>query len=234
MTFSSAFSSEYCELRLSALQKNAQGEGRALANNRLKSGPNPLLTETSRPRNLLPIVGARYHIRSCLSGQIQTSPSPSTPAIRTASASSPRIAPPLTTTSSSTKSKPASFWSAPKSKPSAKAKATLREAYAEPRAGELWLMNAHIPEYRAGGVWNHNPMRPRKLLLHRRELDKLAGRAQQRGLTLVPLKIYFRGNRAKCELALGQGKKFHDKRQSERDQEARREAKEAMARSRKR
>ena len=113
-------------------------------------------------------------------------------------------------------------------------KATLREAYAEPRAGELWLMNAHIPEYRAGGVWNHNPMRPRKLLLHRRELDKLAGRAQQRGLTLVPLKIYFRGNRAKCELALGQGKKFHDKRQSERDQEARREAKEAMARSRKR
>jgi SsrA-binding protein len=113
-------------------------------------------------------------------------------------------------------------------------KATLREAYAEPRGGELWLMNAHIPEYRAGGVWNHDPMRPRKLLLHRRELDKLAGRVQQRGLTLVPLKIYFRGNRAKCELALGQGKKFHDKRQSERDQEARREAKEAMARSRKR
>lgn len=113
-------------------------------------------------------------------------------------------------------------------------KATLREAYAEPKAGEIWLMNCHIPEYRAGGPWNHDPMRPRKLLLHRRELDKLAGRAQQRGLTLVPLKIYFRGNRAKCELALAQGKKFHDIRQSERDQEAKREARDAIANSRRR
>ena len=113
-------------------------------------------------------------------------------------------------------------------------KASLREAYAEFRAGEIWLQNCHIPEYRPGGPWNHDPMRPRKLLLHRRELDKLAGRVQQKGLTLVPLKIYFRGSRAKCELALAQGKKFHDRRQAERDQEAKREAREAIARYRRR
>jgi SsrA-binding protein len=113
-------------------------------------------------------------------------------------------------------------------------KASLREAYAEVRAGEFWLLNCHIPEYRPGGPWNHDPMRPRKLLLHRREIDKLTGRVQQKGLTLVPLKIYFRGSRAKCELALAQGKKFHDRRQAERDQEAKREAREAIARYRRR
>jgi SsrA-binding protein len=113
-------------------------------------------------------------------------------------------------------------------------KGSLREAYAEVRAGEIWLQNCHIPEYRPGGPWNHNPLRPRKLLLHRRELEKFAGKVQQRGLTLVPLKIYFRGGRAKVELALAQGKKFHDRRQAERDQEAKREAREAIARYRRR
>ena len=113
-------------------------------------------------------------------------------------------------------------------------KASLREAYAEFRAGEIWLQNCHIPEYRPGGPWNHDPLRPRKLLLHRREMDKLAGKVQQKGLTLVPLKLYFRGSRAKCELALAQGKKFHDRRQAERDQEAKREAREAIARYRRR
>ena len=113
-------------------------------------------------------------------------------------------------------------------------KATLRDAYAELRAGELWLLNSHIPQYRPGGPWNHDPLRPRKLLLHRREIDKLAGRIHQKGLTLVPVKIYFRDNRAKCELALAQGKKFHDRRQAERDQEAKREAREAIARHRRR
>ena len=113
-------------------------------------------------------------------------------------------------------------------------KASLRESYAEVRGGELWLLNCHIPEYRPGGPWNHDPMRPRKLLLHRRELDKFAGRVQQKGLTIVPLKIYFRDGRAKCELALAQGKKFHDRRQAERDQEAKREAREAIARYRRR
>jgi SsrA-binding protein len=113
-------------------------------------------------------------------------------------------------------------------------KASLREAYAEVRAGEIWLKNCHIPEYRPGGPWNHDPMRPRKLLLHRREMDRLAGKAQVKGLTLVPLKIYFRGSIAKCELALAQGKKFHDRRQAERDQEAKREARDAIARYRRR
>jgi len=113
-------------------------------------------------------------------------------------------------------------------------KASLRDAYAEVRAGEFWLMNVHVPQYRPGGPWNHDPLRPRKLLLHKREMVRLAVRVQQKGLTLVPLKIYFRDGRAKCELALAQGKKFHDRRQAERDQEAKREAKEAIARYRRR
>jgi SsrA-binding protein len=113
-------------------------------------------------------------------------------------------------------------------------KGSLRDAYAEMKGGELWLMNCHIPEYRAGGPWNHNPLRPRKLLLNRREIDKFGGRSQAKGLTLVPLKIYFRDGRAKCELALAQGKKYHDRRQAERDKEARREATEAMYRYRRR
>lgn len=113
-------------------------------------------------------------------------------------------------------------------------KGSLREAYAEVRKGELWLQNCHIPEYRAGGPWNHDPLRSRKLLLHRREIDKFAGKVQAKGLTLVPLKIYFRESRAKVELALAQGKKFHDRREAERDKEAKREAKEAIARFRRR
>lgn len=111
-------------------------------------------------------------------------------------------------------------------------KGSLREAYAEMKGGEMWLMNCHIPEYRAGGPWNHDPLRPRKLLLNRREIDKFGGRVQAKGLTLVPLKIYFRDGRAKCELALAQGKKYHDRRQAERDREAKREANEAMYRYR--
>ena len=107
-------------------------------------------------------------------------------------------------------------------------KASLREAYAEPRGGELWLMNLHIPEYGPGGPYNHVPLHPRKLLLHRRELDRLAVSVNQKGLTIVPLKIYFRDGIAKCEIALARGKKYHDRRQSEREQEDKREAREAM------
>jgi SsrA-binding protein len=113
-------------------------------------------------------------------------------------------------------------------------KATLRDAYAEARGGELWLMNCHIPEYRPGGPWNHGPLRPRKLLLNRREIDKLSGQIQQKGLTLVPLKIYFREGLAKCELALARGKKVWDRRAAEREREDRKEAKEAMYRYRRR
>ena len=113
-------------------------------------------------------------------------------------------------------------------------KGSLREAYADAKKGELWLHNCHIPEYLAGGPWNHDPLRPRKLLLHRREMDKFAGKVQAKGLTLIPLKIYFRAGRAKCELALAQGKQHHDRRQAERDKEARREAKEEMSKHRRR
>lgn len=109
-------------------------------------------------------------------------------------------------------------------------KGSLRDAYAEVKAGEVWLMNCHIPEYRPGGPWNHGPLRPRKLLLNRREINKLAGQVQQKGLTLIPLKVYFRDGLAKCELALARGKKFWDRRRAEREKEDKREAREAIHR----
>jgi SsrA-binding protein len=113
-------------------------------------------------------------------------------------------------------------------------KAALRDAYAESRGGEMWLMNCHIPEYQPGGPRNHDPLRPRKLLLNRREINKLSGQIQQKGLTVIPLRLYFRDGRAKCELALARGKKLYDRRQAEREKEARREAKDAMYRYRRR
>ena len=113
-------------------------------------------------------------------------------------------------------------------------KGTLRDAYAEIKGGEGWLVNCHIPEYLPGGVRNHDPLRKRKLLLNRRELDRLVIQTQQKGLTIVPTKIYFRDGIAKCELAVAKGKKFHDRRESERRKEAKREADEAMYRSRRR
>ena len=111
-------------------------------------------------------------------------------------------------------------------------KGTLRDSYAEIRAGEAWLMNFHIPEYLPGGARNHDPLRKRKLLLNRREIDRLLIQTQQKGMTVVPLKIYFRDGIAKCELAIAKGKKFHDRRESERRKEAKREADEAISRSR--
>jgi SsrA-binding protein len=111
-------------------------------------------------------------------------------------------------------------------------KASLRDAYAEVRRGEVWLENCHIPEYPAGGPFNHQPLRSRKLLLHRREIDKLFGKTQIKGFTLVPLRIYFRDGTAKCEIALARGKKQYDRRQAEREREAKREASEAIYRSR--
>jgi SsrA-binding protein len=113
-------------------------------------------------------------------------------------------------------------------------KAGLREAYAEIRAGEGWLVNSHIPEYLPGGPRNHDPLRKRKLLLNRREIDRLTVETQQKGMTIVPLKIYFRDGIAKCELAIAKGKKFHDRREAERQREAKREADEAMYRFRRR
>lgn len=95
-------------------------------------------------------------------------------------------------------------------------KATIAESYADARAGEIWLVNANIPEYLQGGRFNHTPKRLRKLLLHRRQIHKLIGAVEREGMTLVPLKLYFNEKgRAKLELALARGKKLHDKRETE-------------------
>jgi len=113
-------------------------------------------------------------------------------------------------------------------------KGSLRESYAELKGGEAWLINCHIPEYQPGGPRNHDPLRKRKLLLHKRELERLVVQTQQKGMTIVPLKIYFRDGIAKCELSTAKGKKFHDRRESERRKEAKREADEAIYHSRRR
>jgi SsrA-binding protein len=95
-------------------------------------------------------------------------------------------------------------------------KASIGESYADTRGGEIWLLNANIPEYQQAGRFNHLPKRPRKLLLHRRQINKLIGAVERHGMTLVPLKLYFNEKgRAKIELALAQGKKLHDKRETE-------------------
>jgi SsrA-binding protein len=104
----------------------------------------------------------------------------------------------------------------------------LEDAYAKIEDGELWLLGSDIPEYAMGNRMNHKPKRPRKLLLHRRELEKFAGKASQRGFTLVPLRMYFKQGRAKVELAVAQGKQLHDKRQSQKNAEAKREIRKAM------
>ena len=91
-------------------------------------------------------------------------------------------------------------------------KATLQQAYADVREGEAWLMGLHVPEYGQGNRSNHDPDRPRKLLLHRREIDQLYGRVRERGFTVVPTRLYFRDGRVKVELALARGKELHDKR----------------------
>ncbi|MFY9583412.1 MAG: SsrA-binding protein SmpB [Candidatus Acidiferrales bacterium] len=113
-------------------------------------------------------------------------------------------------------------------------KANLRDAYAVVRGNAVWLVNCHISQYLPGGPYNHEPLRPRKLLMNRSEIFKLGSKTQQQGLTLVPLRIYFRDGIAKCEIALARGRKQHDRRQAERDKEARREASEAIYRYRRR
>ena len=105
----------------------------------------------------------------------------------------------------------------------------LKDSYAAIRDGEVWLHNAHIAPYAPASRENHEPERPRKLLLHRREIDRLVGSTQERGLTLVPTRMYFKGPNAKIELALARGKDVGDKRRSLRDREMRREAERAMS-----
>ena len=113
-------------------------------------------------------------------------------------------------------------------------RANLKDAYGLVQNGELWLLNAHIGAYEHGNIFNHPPLRTRKLLVHKNELGKLAGRVQQKGLTLIPTRIYFRNGKAKCELAVARGKQLWDKRETERRKTADAEAKAAIARSRRR
>lgn len=98
----------------------------------------------------------------------------------------------------------------------------IGDAYAVIERGEVWLRNAHIPPY-AHAADNHDPERPRKLLLHRYEIERLIGRSQRKGLTLVPTRIYFKGPRAKVELALARGKEQRDRRREIRDRDVRRD-----------
>ncbi len=91
---------------------------------------------------------------------------------------------------------------------------SLSDAYVRPDKGELWLLNAHIARYEAGSYMSHEPTRQRKLLLHRREIAGLTGKLAEKGLTLVPLRLYFKGSLAKVEIALAKGKKLYDKRET--------------------
>jgi SsrA-binding protein len=111
--------------------------------------------------------------------------------------------------------------------------ANLEDAYAKIDAGELWLIGSDIPEYTMGNKLNHKPKRARKLLLHRREIAKFAGKASQKGFTLVPLRMYFKNGRAKVELGIARGKQQHDKRQDQKKAEAQREIRRAMTERRK-
>jgi SsrA-binding protein len=102
-------------------------------------------------------------------------------------------------------------------------RASLVDGYAVVRDGEVWLMGVHIPEYTQGTWTNHEPRRPRKLLLHRREITRLIGKTQESGLTLIPLSLYFNEGKAKVEIGLARGKRAHDKRQDIAKREATRE-----------
>ena len=107
-------------------------------------------------------------------------------------------------------------------------KAQIKDGYASVRDGEVWLHNVHIPPYGPASRENHEPERPRKLLIHRREIERLEARIKERGLTLVPTRIYFKGSRAKVEIALARGKDRFDKRQSIKERESARDMQRAL------
>lgn len=110
-------------------------------------------------------------------------------------------------------------------------KVSLSDSYAAPENGELWLLNAHIAPYSKASVHNHEPRRPRKLLLHRQELVKLAAQVAQRGYTIVPLRLYIKGRVAKVELGLARGKRQYEKRERIAEREAEREMQRAVRRA---
>jgi SsrA-binding protein len=109
-------------------------------------------------------------------------------------------------------------------------KIQLKESYAEVSGGEAWLLNAHISEYSHGNIMNHDPVRKRKLLLHRGEIDKLHSVTREKGLTLIPTRLYLKNGRVKIEIAVAKGKKLHDKREALKAREMQAEAKAALAR----
>ncbi len=105
----------------------------------------------------------------------------------------------------------------------------LKDAYAEVRDGEVWLQRMHIAPYKPAARENHDPERPRKLLLHRREIERLVGKTAERGLTIVPTRVYFKGPRAKVEIALARGKEQRDKRRTIKERDQRREIERALS-----
>ena len=107
-------------------------------------------------------------------------------------------------------------------------KATLQQAYAEVRDGEAWLVGLHVPEYVEGNRANHEPDRPRKLLLHRREIERLGAGVAEKGFTLVPTRLYFKGGRVKVEVALARGKEARDKRRDLAERDAKRQIERAL------
>ena len=111
-------------------------------------------------------------------------------------------------------------------------RANLRDAYARPDRGELWLVNAHIAPYSQGGIYNHEPLRPRKLLLHKKQIIELVSEVGQRGLTIVPLRLYIKGHVAKVELGLARGRRQYDKRKVIAQRDAEREMERAIRRRR--
>jgi len=111
-------------------------------------------------------------------------------------------------------------------------KTSLQQAYADVRDGEAWLVGVHIPEYTQGNRANHDPDRPRKLLLHRREIDRLYGQVREKGVTIVPTRLYFKDGRVKVELALARGKELHDKRRDIADRDAKRQIERELGRRR--
>ncbi|HEY3070967.1 MAG TPA: SsrA-binding protein SmpB [Gaiellaceae bacterium] len=107
-------------------------------------------------------------------------------------------------------------------------RASLQRAFADVRGNEVWLVGAHIPEYAQGNIANHDPDRERKLLLHRREIDSLLGKVREKGLTLVPTRLYFKDGRVKVEIAVARGKEQRDKRRDLAERDARRQIDRAM------
>jgi SsrA-binding protein len=111
-------------------------------------------------------------------------------------------------------------------------KATLGDAYAAVKDGELWIHSMHISPYDKGNIYNKDPMRSRKLLMHKREIRRLGGQVQVKGYSLIPLRLYLKENRVKLELALARGKKLYDKREDDAERDAKRDMEQAFAKNR--